>query len=136
MIDTIQKMKGPLIIIAILFAGFFVYNSSVKTPAPTTALQKGNKVAAEKVPEQDFLPLLLRIQSVTLDERLFLNPVFRTLKDYTQPIIPENAGKANPFTAQISSSVVSSVESLGFSDAEVKAPVKAAAPVKKSAIKK
>jgi hypothetical protein len=120
MSDTIQKLKGPLIIIAILFAGFVVYNNFVKVDKGGAILQKGNKTAVVDTPEQDFLPLLLRIQSVSLDERLFLDPVFRTLKDFSRPIIPERPGKPNPFTSQISTSVVSAVESLGFTDATTK----------------
>ncbi|MES2223933.1 MAG: hypothetical protein V4469_03295 [Patescibacteria group bacterium] len=113
--DLFQKLKKPLIIIAVLIGAYIVYNTFVKQPTSTTLLKTSN-VASPKTPEEDLLPLLLKIQNVTLDEKLFLDPVFRALVDRSQNIVPESVGKDNPFAGGISSGVVSSVESLGFAD--------------------
>ncbi len=113
--NAFQKLKVPMIIIAILFGGFIVYNNFIKAPE-STELVKKDTPSAVKAPEQDFLPLLLRIQNITLDEKLFLDPVFRALVDFGQKIIPEPIGKPNPFAGVLYSSVDSSVESLGFED--------------------
>jgi hypothetical protein len=115
MSELFEKLKKPLIVIAVIIGGFIVYNTFVKQSTPTTLLKTSN-VASPKSPEEDLLPLLLKIQNVTLDEKLFLDPVFRALVDRSQNIVPESIGKDNPFAGIISSDVVSSVESLGFVD--------------------
>lgn len=113
--DLFEKLKKPLIIIAILVGAYIVYNTFAKKPT-NTALLKTSNVANPKSPEENLLPLLLKIQNVTLDEKLFLDPVFRALVDRSQNIVPESVGKENPFAGGVSSGVVSSVESLGFVD--------------------
>ncbi|HEY4512469.1 MAG TPA: hypothetical protein VJH63_02290 [Candidatus Paceibacterota bacterium] len=113
--EIFQKLKLPLIVLAVLFAGFIIYNSFIKKSAPTALLQKDSIASS---PEQNFLPILLKIQGVNLDERLFLDPVFRALVDWSQPIVPEGVGKNNPFSGSLSSTVRSSVESLGFKEDE------------------
>jgi hypothetical protein len=137
MSEIFQKLKVPVIIISILFGGFIVYNNFIKAPASNDLIKK-ESVSSNNGPEQDFLPLLLRIQNVTLDEKLFLDPVFRALVDFGQPIIPESIGKSNPFMGVLVGSVNSSVESLGFvdgaTDTEVNSVVKK--PVVKPVIKK
>lgn len=116
MSSLFQKLKIPFILIALIFGGFIVYNNFVKTGPPTSTLLQKDKASATQTPEQSLLPLLLRIQSVTLDEKLFLDPVFRALVDFSQPIVPEVAGKVNPFAPTIFSNVNSAVEGLGFVD--------------------
>lgn len=113
--EIFQKLKLPLIIVAVLVGGFIVYNSFIKAPASTALLQTNGGVATS-TPGQNFLPLLVQIQGVTLDQRLFLDPVFRALIDFTQPIVPESVGKQNPFSGTLSGSTQSSVESLGYTD--------------------
>jgi len=115
--DLFQKLKKPFIILAVLVGGFIVYNTFVKQdPDTNSSLLKTSNVASPKTPEESLLPLLLKIQNVTLDEKLFLDPVFRALVDRTQNIVPENVGKNNPFAGTISSGIVSTVEGLGFAD--------------------
>lgn len=115
MSSLFQKLKIPFILIALVFGGFIIYNNFVKSDSQTSTLLQKDKAGAQ-TPEQSLLPLLLRIQSVTLDEKLFLDPVFRALVDFSQPIVPEVTGKVNPFAPTIFSNVNSSVEGLGFVD--------------------
>lgn len=109
--EIFQKLKLPMIGIAVLFGGFILYKEFMKTPDPKSVITSSSEQAG---PEQDFLPLLLQIQSVSFDERLFTDAVFRALVDFSQPIVPESMGKPNPFSGAISGTVNSSVESLGF----------------------
>ncbi len=45
-----------------------------------------------------FLSLLLDVQSIKLDDTLFASPSFTTLQDLSRPIAPDtNPGRANPF---------------------------------------
>ena len=63
-----------------------------------------------------FLSLLLDVQSIKLDSTLFASPSFTTLQDLSRPIVPDtNPGRANPFaplgqdtTAQASAQVTTS----------------------------
>ncbi|MFA6050882.1 MAG: hypothetical protein WC761_06880 [Candidatus Paceibacterota bacterium] len=123
--EIFQKLKLPLIIIAVLIAGYVLYNSFIKAPKQTSILQQTSRAAATSTPDRDFLPLLLSIQSVSLDQKIFIDPVFRALVDWSQQIVPENIGKQNPFSGQLVGSVNSSVESLGFTDSIGTAPVTA-----------
>ena len=112
--ETIKKFKLPLIIIAVLLVGFVMYNTFLKKPVSTTLLKQSS--TATSSPEQNFLPILIQIQGVTFDEKLFLDPIFRALIDFSQPIVPENVGKQNPFSGILLGAVNSSVESLGFTE--------------------
>ena len=113
--EIFQKLKTPIIILALIFAGFIVYNTFVKKPAPTALLKTTSTTAS--TPESNFLPILLEVQNVTMDENLFLDPVFRALVDFSQPIVPESLGKQNPFSGTLGAAAAnSSVESLGFID--------------------
>ncbi len=114
--ELFEKLKKPMIVIAVLIGGFVVYNTFVKQDQKSTALLKTSNVGNPGSPEENLLPLLLKIQNVTLDEKLFLDPVFRALVDRSQSIVPESVGKSNPFEGAITSDVMSNVEGLGFVD--------------------
>ncbi len=114
----------PIIVLALIFAGFIVYNSFIKKPASTSLLKTTSQISSS-TPESNFLPILIEVQGVTLDEKLFLDPVFRALVDFSQPIVPESLGKANPFSGSLSGGSNSSVESLGFVDTSTTTPAKA-----------
>lgn len=116
MMQIFQKLKLPIIILALIFVGFIGYNSFVKPPASTSLLKVTNQ-SDVLGPERNFLPILLELQKVTLDENLFLDPVFRALVDFGQNIVSESVGKTNPFSATLGATANSSVESLGFIDA-------------------
>ncbi len=113
--EIFSRLKIPIIIIAVLFALLITYNVFVKKPVTKTLLKTTSQTGVGS-PETNFLPILLQIQAVTLDEKLFLDPVFRALVDWGQPIVPESVGKQNPFSGASGSLVNSSVESLGFTD--------------------
>lgn len=122
MSEIFQKLKTPIIIIAVLFAGLVSYNLFIKKPESQTLL-KTTAQTDVKAPGSNFLPILLEVQGVTLDEKLFLDPVFRALVDWSLPIVPETLGKNNPFSNALSLSGTSSVESLGFKDTSTSTPV-------------
>ncbi len=125
--EIFQKLKLPLMIIAALIAGFILYSSFVKKPAQTSILKPGTSAgSATSTPEKDFLPLLLQIQNVSLDQKIFIDPVFRALVDWSQDIKPESIGRQNPFNGQLLGTVDSRVESLGFTDESAPAAAPAA----------
>ena len=109
--EIFQKLKLPVIGLVVLLVGFVMYREFASEPESNAIITSTNEEAG---PERDFLPILLQIQSVNFDERLFTDAVFRALVDFSQPIVPEPVGKPNPFGGAITGSVNSSVESLGF----------------------
>jgi hypothetical protein len=120
MSELFQKLKLPIIILAVLVAGYILYGSFTKKPAQTAILAAGNKSVASTTPDKDFLPLLLQIQGVSLDQKIFIDPVFRALVDWSQQIVPESVGKQNPFSGVLGAAAKSSVESLGFTESGTK----------------
>ena len=116
MSEIFQKLKLPIIILAVLIAGYILYGSFTKKPAQNSLLSGGNQASATSTPERDFLPLLLQIQGVSLDQKIFIDPVFRALVDWSQQIVPESVGKVNPFSGVLGAAARSSVESLGFTE--------------------
>lgn len=47
--------------------------------------------------DQELVATLLELRSVTLSGTIFSDPVFQSLKDFGVQIVPEPAGRANPF---------------------------------------
>lgn len=46
---------------------------------------------------QQILEILLALRAVKLDEMLFSNPAFVSLKDFSTQIVPETVGRPDPF---------------------------------------
>ncbi len=118
--DLFQKMKKPLVIVAIFLVCFIAYNY-LKPSTPTGTLSSatgatGGAGTTSQSPGQSILPLLLKIKDVSFNAQFFNDPAFHSLVDYTQPIVPEDAGRDNPFAPTSATSASSSVESLGYVD--------------------
>ncbi len=47
--------------------------------------------------DQELIALLLELKGITLDESIFSNPVFSSLSDFSQALVPEPVGRINPF---------------------------------------
>ena len=78
--------------------------SSSATPVPTSA----NPSEANSALARDFLSLLLNIKSIKLDDSIFSDPAFLTLRDSSIVLVPDgNEGRPNPF-APIGSDIISS----------------------------
>lgn len=119
--EIFQKIKIPLIVIVALFLGFLAYNSFIKKDekSPTElggGLNPINKSTVNKAPDVRILPLLTKVRDIQFDGKIFEDPVYLSLDDKSQPIIPEDPGRPNPFAPSTAISVTSSVENLGFSD--------------------
>lgn len=101
-----QKIKKPLIILAILLLGFVGYNTLIKKPATENlTLTQVSNVAS---PDQSILPLLLKIKDINFDSTIFNDPVFKSLEDYGLSITAEETGRGNPFAPSFSVSASTS----------------------------
>ena len=110
------KIKNILIFVLIGVVMVWIYVFFIKgTPEDTTALTStaGSMVdtttgVTEQNSEiaQDFLSLLLNIKSITLQDSIFADPAFISLKDSSIELVPDgNEGRPNPF-APIGSDVI------------------------------
>ncbi|MBM3261371.1 hypothetical protein FJY93_03045 [Candidatus Kaiserbacteria bacterium] len=102
-----MQHKMVLIGIAVLAAGALWYGMS-QTSSSTTIVTSntagtsnvvGGTVTAGPVDKdtQRILEILLALRAVSLDDVIFSNPSFISLKDFSTKIIPEPVGRPDPF---------------------------------------
>ena len=98
MSNILQKIKIPVIILAVIVILFFGYSYLTKDNGNTTGLvSDSSSNPATSQADQDFLKLLLKIQNVRIDPAVFSNPVFLSLQDDGLPILDQPEGRPNPF---------------------------------------
>ena len=127
-------IRNGIIILAIVILGVVGYKVFVKKDAPKGALQTvaggvvqttdNSGFTASSGVGQDFLQLLLSVQSIHLDEAIFGNKAFALLQDFNRPIPADtNPGRQDPFapigiegniiSTQISTGSPSSISATG-----------------------
>lgn len=100
-----SKIKNIIIFLSIAVALILVYIFFIKkspdqanlvsTPdTSTTTSGMGSSL------DQDFLPLLLNVKNIKLNDSIFSDPAFITLIDSNVVLVPEgNEGRPNPFAS-------------------------------------
>ena len=78
--------------ILLIILGYFVFIASPEDPLSESEM--GSDVTRDA---QIFLVQLRELQSITFSNSLFQDARFDALEDYSQPIVPEELGKENPF---------------------------------------
>jgi hypothetical protein len=79
-------LGGVLVLIGL---GYYLY-----TEEPAGSSQVSQQVAAESAA---FLSRLNQLKAIELDVSLFPDPRFRSLVNYTAPVVSEPVGNPNPF---------------------------------------
>ena len=84
-----------LIVIAVIFAfvGFYLFNKSSTDTSTLTADSK----ATPAVGAQDIYNSLQKMAKVKLDDSIFSNQVFQSLKDNSIDVPPQETRGSNPF---------------------------------------
>lgn len=105
---TIKKILIGLVVAVLLLAAYAALNSEVETSTGTSSLSSlVGQGSLGQVQETDtalanaeILRILGSIESITLDDDIFTDPVFRELEDsrFTIPK-PTRIGRPNPFLA-------------------------------------
>ena len=123
MLRAILNHKLMVLGIGVLAAAALWFGMSQSTEQPTivtsNAQGTSNTVGGVVTPgpvdqdTQQILDILLALRAVKLDDALFSNPAFMSLKDFSTQIVPEPVGRPDPFAP--------------FADAIVTAPGPAAA---------
>jgi hypothetical protein len=108
MMNIFTQHKGIIVIIALLAAGALWYgmsqsgsesSSAIVASGSGVATDAGDSTVANALdPEtQKILDLLLALRSIQFDDTIFSNPAFVSLRDFTTKIVPEPAGRPDPF---------------------------------------
>lgn len=96
MMNLLKRYQGVIGILAIAIAGFIAYSVFFKgSDAPP--LSQEDVSAAKSAVDQELIALLLTLKTITLDTALFDDPAFKSLKDFSQELVPEPVGRPNPF---------------------------------------
>ena len=98
-------IKNAIIFLSILAVSIFVYIFFFKDGAPeaglvssTTSQTTTNTNDSGAGVDEEFLPLLLNVQNIKLDDSIFTDKAFQTLIDSSITLTPEgNEGRFNPF---------------------------------------
>jgi hypothetical protein len=124
------QIKNIIIFLGIVVVLFIIYSVLfTKDKEPEANLTSSNPVNV--VPNdgtlneddleiaRDFLSLLLSIKSLELDDKIFSDIAFTSLRDTTVPLIHDGSeGRPNPFAPIGTESIVLPAQSLGAIDEE------------------
>ena len=94
--SIIQKTIITLLVIALIVGlGYVTY---VNTPDTSINASDLTGVDAEAT-GQDVLAIVAELQNISISQKIFSVPLFKNLKDFSVPIIPEQHGRVNPFVS-------------------------------------
>ncbi|MEN9390455.1 MAG: hypothetical protein RLZZ283_555 [Candidatus Parcubacteria bacterium] len=92
--NFIQRYQTVFIFIAVvglLYAGY-----TYMTAKPADELLS-ETIVTEAGPDQDLIALLFELKAIRLDSTLFEEPTYQSLVDFGRELVPEQAGRNNPF---------------------------------------
>lgn len=96
MMHFLKRYQSFVIGAALVLAAFVAFSIFFR-PAETPALTATSVSQAQNPVDQQMIALLLTLHSITLDNSLFDNPTFMSLKDFGRELVPEPVGRENPF---------------------------------------
>lgn len=95
MTNTLKKIIVPVIIAALLYAG---YNFFLKGDSSADLLTVST-VSSDDALGTEIIKAINQISTLKLDRSIFDDPIFSTLVDRSEQINPEKSGRDNPFAA-------------------------------------
>lgn len=96
MMNFLKRFQNVIVVGLVLVAAFVAY-SIFFTPDTSTPLSSASPAGTASPVEQELLSLLLELRSIELDTALFDDMRFRSLRDFSQELVPEPVGRENPF---------------------------------------
>ena len=81
------------VIVVLAFIGFTVFTREDDDAALTSTTQEASALIAGR----ELLAILIELKAIDLDDSIFEDPVFRSLEDFSQELIPQPTGRRNPF---------------------------------------
>jgi hypothetical protein len=93
MSSSLQNLIALFGIVVLGVVGYFIYvqNSNVLESTTTSTSNEASLEAAQ------FLARLNELKLLRLDDSLFNDPRFRSLRDVRVPVVPTAIGRSNPF---------------------------------------
>ncbi len=104
MIDFIKQNKILTLFIAIFIFGIAYYTFFASKSSKDALLS--SDAPAPSVESQHLLLVLTNLRSIKLDGAIFADPVFNSLNDFSVVLLPQPAGRHNPFAPLIANTVV------------------------------
>lgn len=94
--EIFKKYKNIIIVVVIVVVAAIAYTFFLDKTSDDllTSEVKGTE---ELALESDLLTILINLRSIKLDDSIFSNPAFISLRDFGQDIVPEPVGRENPF---------------------------------------
>jgi len=98
MINLFTKYKTIVLIIAIVVVVFalYLYFLDRDDKGPLLGSESVSS-GASAIVGKEFLATLLELRSLKLDETIFSKKSFISLVDFSQEVLPQPAGRTNPF---------------------------------------
>lgn len=100
MSKTLLNVFIVVLILALGYLGWNYWSTHKQSTADNSSLSIGTdpNALALKTANEGYLNLLLNLKSIRLDTAFFTSSSFRSLVDFSIPILPEgNEGRPNPF---------------------------------------
>ncbi len=95
--NAIKENKGVLIIavIAILLLTFYMMGNTNSQGG--NILLSSQNALTENVDDRELLQLLIDMRNIRLDGAIFESDIYKSLQDFSKPIVPEPVGRTDPF---------------------------------------
>lgn len=108
----LKKLLIILVIVGVLGGGYYFFVVQKQGATGTSSLlstsngvtQTANPAATTDISAisdtgQEFLSSLLSLRKMSLSDGVFTDPAFKSLQDFTRPLVPlGNEGRVNPFS--------------------------------------
>lgn len=98
--NTLKKFKTPIIFIIVAVAGFVVYANffaSSSADQGTSGLVQSSATANSSAAGDAFVSQLLTLQNITFHTEVLQDPAFKSLNDFSKPLVLQPVGRTNPF---------------------------------------
>jgi hypothetical protein len=92
-----KKIVYGLILFVLAIALYFTYFSSPSSSSKVIVDSGTSGDGSSTLVGQDILDLVDSLQRVSIDQSVFVNPLFQNLKDFTVTVQREPIGRSNPF---------------------------------------
>lgn len=125
--DFFKKNKKAVIGTLAVVGIFLIYTFFFRPSTDPEVLQSDQTFSSPQVPGRDLIVILRRLEGIALDGSVFQSDAFRSLTDFSIPLVKEPIGRDNPFApvgfegvdAASTSVKTNAIESTGSLDEEL-----------------
>lgn len=92
-----KENKKIFITVLVVLLAFIIYAFFFKKPPEVGVLQTDGSLTSSQIPGRDLIIILRRLESINLDGSVFESAAFKSLTDFSLPLVKEPIGRDNPF---------------------------------------